>query len=72
MPTDAEQLALIKSQTLALIQSITLDPKPSYSIDGQAVSWGDYLAQLRGTVEWCDSQLAGSEPFEVRSRGCTP
>lgn len=72
MPTDAEQLALIKSQTLALIQSITVDPKPSYSIDGQTVSWGDYLAQLRGTVAWCDSQSAGSEPFEVRSRGYTP
>jgi hypothetical protein len=72
MPTDAEQLALIKSQTLALIQAITLDPKPSYSIDGQSVSWGDYLAQLRGTVEWCDRQLTQSEPFEIRSQGYTP
>lgn len=71
MPDDAQQLQLIKSQTLALIQSLTLDPKPSYQLDGQSVSWGDYLAQLRSTVEWCDRQLAQSEPFEIRSRGCT-
>lgn len=71
MPSDAEQLRSIKSQTLALIQALTVDPKPSYQLDGQAVSWGDYLAQLRGTVEWCDRQLADSEPFEVRSQGGT-
>ena len=71
MPDDTHQLQLIKSQTLALLQSLTLAPKPSYQIDGQSVSWGDYLAQLRSTVEWCDHQLVRSEPFEFRSRGCT-
>lgn len=69
MPTDAEQLAAIKSQTLALIRQITIDPKPTYSIDGQTVSWSKYLAQLQSTVAWCDAQLAGLEPCEVRSQG---
>ncbi len=71
MADDAQQLQLIKSQTLALIQSLTLEPKPSYQLDGQSVSWSDYLSQLRSTVEWCDRQLAMSAPFEIRSRGCT-
>ena len=71
MPTDQEQIRTIKSQTLALLADVTTIPKPSYSIDGQSVSWSDYLAQLRETVRWCDQQLAGEEPFEEHTRGCT-
>ncbi len=71
MPSDQEQLQTIKTQTLGLIAQITAAPKPTYSIDGQAVSWGDYLAQLRQTVAWCDEQLARIEPFENHSRGCS-
>jgi len=71
MPTDLEQLQSIKAQTLALIAELTAAPKPSYTIDGQAVSWADYLAQLRQTVAWCDDQMARSDPFETRSRGFT-
>ncbi|MBX7164812.1 MAG: hypothetical protein K1X74_00565 [Pirellulales bacterium] len=68
-PTDPEQLAAIRSQTLAVIAAITAMPKPSYKIDGQAVMWAAYLDQLRRTVEWCDEKLAGAEPFEIETRG---
>ena len=71
MPTEAEQIRTIKSQTLAVLAEVTANPKPSYAIDGQSVSWGDYLAQLRQTVRWCDEQLAGQEPFEEHTQGCT-
>jgi len=71
MPTDLTQVQTIKTQTLALIAEITLNPKPDYSIDGQSVSWGAYLKQLQDTVAWCDSQLAGEDPFEVHSVGYT-
>jgi hypothetical protein len=70
MPTDAEQLAAIRSQTLAVMAEITAAPKPSYRIDGQEVSWTEYLEALRRTIDWCDRQLATSEPFEIRSEGC--
>jgi hypothetical protein len=70
MPTDIEQLATIKSQTLALIAEMTAQPKPSYRIDGQMISWTEYLAQLQETVRWCDQQMAAATgPCEVRSRG---
>ena len=52
----------IKSQTLSLIADLTLNPKPSYNVDGQSVLWTDYLKQLRVVVEWCDQQIAQSEP----------
>jgi hypothetical protein len=71
MPTDLNQVQTIKSQTLTLIATITASPKPSYSIDGQSVSWTEYLKQLQATVAWCDEQLAREDPFEIHSRGTT-
>ncbi len=68
----ASMLAAIRSQTLALIAEITAAPKPSYTLDGQRVSWTEYLRQLQQTVEWCDRLLAGEEPFEMHSTGFTP
>ncbi len=69
MPTNAEQIATIKSQTLAVIVTITANPKPSYNIDGQVVNWADYLAKLRKTVDWCNDQAGNEEVVEVHSRG---
>jgi hypothetical protein len=69
MPTDAEQLATIKSQTLAVIAEITAAPKPSYNIDGQNVLWGDYLTRLQQTIDWCNEKIGAETPFEVHSRG---
>jgi hypothetical protein len=71
MPIDLEQIAAIKSQTLARLQEITSQPKPTYQIDGQMVAWGDYLSQLQRTVDWCNEKLAGAAPFEIRSQGYT-
>ncbi len=69
---DADVIKTIKSQTLSLISDMTANPKPSYSLDGQRISWHEYLAQLQRTVDWCDRQLAGEDPFEVHSTGYTP
>jgi hypothetical protein len=71
MATDSEQLTTIKRQTLAIIADLTAQPKPSYTLDGQSVSWDEYLAQLQATVRWCDEQLSRLEPFEMRSQGYT-
>jgi len=71
MASDLEQLQAIRGQTLALIAEITASPKPSYALDGQSISWGDYLAKLRATVDWCERKLAGEDPFEIHSRGVT-
>jgi hypothetical protein len=71
MSSDAEQIATIKTQTLARMAEITAEPKPTYNVDGQMIAWGDYLKQLQQTVDWCNQKLAGEEPFEFRSRGYT-
>jgi hypothetical protein len=69
MPCDTDQLQFIKNQTLALIAELTANPKPSYRVEGQTVSWNAYLAQLRETVDWCEKKIAAQEVFEVRSQG---
>ena len=69
MPSDTQQIATIKTQTLARIAEITAEPKPNYDLDGQRIAWGDYLARLRATVDWCNEKLAGEQPFEIRSQG---
>lgn len=71
MPTDAQQIAAIKSQTLAVLAEVTANPKPTYYLDGQTVAWNEYLVRLRDTVDWCDRKLAGEDPFEFRSQGIT-
>lgn len=73
MPTDAERIATIKTQTLAIIADMTANPKPSYNIDGQSVSWSEYLDRLQKTVAWCDEQLAATNgPYEQHSVAYSP
>ena len=71
MTDDRQALQQIRSQTLSLIQEITAQPKPSYELDGQRVSWTEYLERLLAVVDWCDRQLANQSPCELRSLGTT-
>ena len=71
MATDLEQIRTIRTQTLAILAELTANPKPTYYIDGQTVSWNSYLTNLQATVDWCERKLAGEEPFEIHSRGTT-
>lgn len=71
MPSDAEQLATIKSQALANLVAITENPKPTYDIDGQEVEWTEYQKMLQDQVAWVDGQLAVASPFEIHSVGFT-
>jgi hypothetical protein len=71
MPTDREQLETIRTETLAQLVELRANPKPTYSIDGQTVSWTAYLRSLEDTIAWCNAQLRGLVPAEVESRGCT-
>jgi hypothetical protein len=69
--SDQEQIQLIRQQTLTQLIDLRANPKPTYSIDGQMVSWTDYANSLQRTIDWCDTKLVGLEPFEIRSRAVT-
>ena len=69
--SDREQIETIRQQTLAQLIDLRASPKPTYSIDGQLVSWTAYIQSLQDTIDWCDAKLVGLEPFEVQSQATT-
>jgi hypothetical protein len=69
--TDIEQIQSIRQLTLAQLAELRGNPKPTYTIDGQTVSWTTYINSLQATVDWCDAKLIGLAPFEVRSQAIT-
>ena len=71
MLRDRLQIETIKNQTLQLIEDLRANPKPTYSIDGQTVSWTHYVETLQETVDWCDRKISDSEPFEIHTQGIT-
>jgi len=76
MPVDKEigetqQVLTIRNQSLAQLVELRANPKPSYSLDGQRVSWQEYIESLQQTVDWCDQKLVSYQPFECRSQGTT-
>jgi len=57
----------------AAIKAATLDPKPNYTVDGQSVSWSDYLHNLTtkmNTLMTTRQNLAGpyQRMLRVKSR----
>jgi len=65
-----DDLQTAKSQVATRLREITAERKPSYDIDGQRVSWGEYhrvlLSQLKGLslqieYEQADASSAGWE-----------
>jgi hypothetical protein len=69
--TDYEQYATIRSLSLSLLAELRAEPKPSYTLAGQHVSWTEYAESLQRTIDWCDRKLQEVEPFEIRSQGTT-
>ena len=67
--SDTQQLETIRTNTLAQIEDIRADPKPTYWLDGQRVHWQEYVESLQATVDWCDQKIMDAELFEIRSRG---
>ena len=71
MSAETQQIATIRSQSLAQLEDLRANPKPSYFLDGQRVSWTEYAASLQRTIDWCDKKLVDCEPYEFRSQGTT-
>jgi hypothetical protein len=69
--TDLEQIESIRQFTLTQLADLRANPKPTYTIDGQTVSWTAYISSLQEAVDWCDAKLIGLAPFEVRSQAIT-
>lgn len=72
MATDAENIATIKSNTLAKLAELS-DPATayvSYTENGKTMSWNEYQRVLTERVAWCDKMLAAADPFVIETFVC--
>lgn len=74
--TYIDDLKTARDNLATRIKDLTAQHKPNYSIDGQTVSWGDYLRQLLASQKEIeaaivDAELASDGPFEIISQGFT-
>ena len=64
-----DDLGTAITQVAAQIKDLTLNPKPSYSVNGQSVSWESYLSMLTEQLiklQTAQQSLAG--PYQRISR----
>jgi len=62
-------LETARDQVAARIKDVTAKAKPSYSVDGQTVSWTAYLTELRKQLKDLNDLIAAGDPVEVASIG---
>ena len=56
----------LESMVMALATAAA-NPKPNYSVDGQSVSWGEYIRMLQEGIKTTTELLAYFDPVEERS-----
>lgn len=70
MATRQENLQTALDEIAERLAEITTSSKPSYSIDGESISWNEYRSGLiMDMIELEKALQRASGPFEVRSRG---
>ena len=71
--TQAAALANINTaiqQVSSLIAQITVNPQPTYSVQGVSISWADYLSQLVAQQEKLQEVFIFlSGPYELVTQG---
>lgn len=69
--TQDEQLAKLteaRDNILELIVKVTINPKPTYNIDGQEVKWAEYLDTLRKNLAAIEDLINDKEgPYELET-----
>ena len=68
----AARIAQIKAQAIAILEIVTLSPKPDYTINGKTVRHGDYVTTLRDLITWATEteavvQAAETDPYELET-----
>lgn len=72
MADEATNLQQALDNVAAKLAEITANPKPSYSIDGQSVSWGTYYKDLVALRNDLKAALVNAQdPYEMHVQGTT-
>lgn len=59
-----DDLKTARDNLATAYKNATSSPKPNYSVDGQSVSWADYLRMLAEQLTAVNEAIASGEPFE--------
>lgn len=72
MPSYQENLITVREQIAVNLVEMTVDPKPSYALDGESYSWGELFALYTEKLKTLDEliQQAGAA-WEIKSRRYT-
>lgn len=63
----AVELATALESLVTAFKQACVNPKPNYSLDGQSVSWGEYLRMLSEAIKTTAELLTTFDPVEMRS-----
>lgn len=70
MATVEENLATAKANYAAKLAEISADPKPTYSVNGRSISWGEFHSMLLKMVsDITDAEQKVGGPVIVKTRG---
>lgn len=70
MATYQENLITTRDQIAANLVAMTASPKPTYSIDGQSVSWESLFATYTSQLAALNLQISQADGgYEIRSVG---
>lgn len=71
MATYLENLTTARDNIAAKLAEVSANPKPSYTIDNQSVSWGDYMTQLQLALDSFNALIAAGQPYEIVTQAFT-
>ena len=63
----ATTLATAQANLAAKLLEATANPRPTYSVEGQSVSYGDYLRMIQDAMKAINEMATALVPYEVKS-----
>ena len=69
MATYQQNLETTRDQIAANLVSMTANPKPSYSIDGESYSWGELFSLYTNQLSQINALIQAGDPSEIVSYG---
>lgn len=63
-----EDLVTIRDNISAKLVEISANPQPSYSVEGQSVSWNDYFRMLTEQLKNMNQAINQANPFIISTR----
>lgn len=63
-----DDLTTARDNFAAQLAEISASPKPTYSVDGQQVSWTEHYKFISEQIDKLNLQIAAASPFEIQTQ----